>query len=534
MARHGLMCLLCAAAASSPGGGGALGLGLSRTLLQSSPGLPSGFGSGFGSGSGSASAQASALPLSLAVFEDSWGQDCRGCALSKNKASPGEVLATVPETLIISNAPGEKPPTASPELRRYWKMHPEPFARLGVKLLWEMEKRSSLVDDFPSLQDMAGATWSWMDSDIACLNYPKIERAIREQRGQWLRAADDFLALTGGRLVPGGREISRSDLFWAFAMCASRSLEGQHEPSLGSTGTSLLRLHGLSLSIGFTLGGDVGQEALIRCFAYGAAVVFGLGCIKFALDALSRQVNDVTAGAPIARHMLVPIVDMCNHGAGAGAKAVVELRTGGPFCESSVVLRATKELQAGEQVLITYGDLSNDELLSRFNFVEKVGSDPTPVLLAVACYSLTHIWSQIQNNEYDVHTLEWPWLLKTLDKTAADVRNSLVAAGLPPTSLDEGVTIRRWGQLHEEPHALLALASLGQKGTGLRAAFQVLESACSAAAQELDLEHPSSAEQLANVSSKEARILIQRFRGEKVRLLREAVNRCRQELSPVQ
>jgi len=83
------------------------------------------------------------------------------------------------------------------------------------------------------------------------------------------------------------------------------------------------------------------------------------------LASLTRQFGTPHGSA------LVPLVDFCNHAPQPSANQEWDV------CEDTMVLRALRSHAAGEEVLISYGELSNPLLFSTFGFTMMPESEPS-------------------------------------------------------------------------------------------------------------------------------------------------------------
>jgi len=81
-------------------------------------------------------------------------------------------------------------------------------------------------------------------------------------------------------------------------------------------------------------------------------------------DLIYPRVQKAVEGKEWKRYILCPIVDFCNHSSRAQSDLSYE------YFFSSFVLK-TGPYRRGEQVFISYGDRSNDQLLQYYGFVEE-------------------------------------------------------------------------------------------------------------------------------------------------------------------
>ena len=253
--------------------------------------------------------------ISHAIFSDG-GTEYRGVIAGKNLAE-GDTIAVVPRDSALCLLRDESAPTA--DLSEFWDAHPQWYVRLGTKLLLERDQGSSsavsgYIALLPTPDQRKQFPVEWPTEQVSQLRYEKVEDSISRQRTKWLEIIADFRSLCPQRV-----SWSDADLRWAWHMCLSRAFAG----NFGGGLLSLVPVFGLFVEMKAQGGG---------------------GC----------------------DYALIPMVDSCNHD---GSLPATNLEFS-PLTRTLTLKASKAGTQEGEQVFITYGPLSNDELLQRFGYVE--------------------------------------------------------------------------------------------------------------------------------------------------------------------
>ena len=342
-----------------------------------------------------------------AVFHCESGGTQRGVMAERDLAA-GETIVEVPRDSALCLLCGEGAP--APDLAAFWAKHPQWYVRLGTKLLLERDKGSAsavsgYLDLLPGIDECAQFPVEWPTADVAQLRYDKAEASITRQREKWQEVVGDFRAL-----CPQRATWSDVDLRWAWHMCLSRAFAG----NFGGGMLSLVPLLGL--------------------------------------------VAEVTAQNKGLDYALIPMVDSCNHD---GRLPTTKLEFS-PLTRMLTLKASKGGTRQGEEVLITYGDLDNDQLLQRFGFVE------------AECPHDTFVVSK----EFVAEALE-------VDGGRDQLEGELIDRGLGSTCLDE-IVLRRRGEVEKQLEVEMALGMLfGDDSAGVagleraskRALYRICEEA---------------------------------------------------------
>jgi hypothetical protein len=222
-------------------------------------------------------------------------------------------------------------------------------ARLAMTLLHEeADARSDLKPWLAQLPQAFNTPVLWPNPQevFRAIGYPSLGATVSKQREEWDATR---------KRAPGSPSAERWD--WAMNVVRSRAFSGPYAPStfIGS----LLQLFGAStLAVAYALG--VGGAG-----AADQALDFFLLAVVFVIC------NDFVFGPRLSRakrYVICPWIDMLNHdGALSGSDVAYEY-----FADSFAVRldEAAGPVGQGQEVLISYGERSNDVLLQYYGFVQ--------------------------------------------------------------------------------------------------------------------------------------------------------------------
>lgn len=222
-------------------------------------------------------------------------------------------------------------------------------ARLAMLLLHERNDPKSKLKPWLAQLPRHFSTpvlWSQADAIFETLGYPALATAAAAQRAEWEKSRAG---------APGAP--SAEDWDWAMSVVRSRSFSGPYTPStfVGSL-TTLFGACTASLAYAAVIGGAGAAEQALNGFLL--AVVFVV-C------------NDFLFGPRLSaakRHVLCPYIDMLNHDGTRGGSEIAYEYFGDAF--GARLDPEAAPTAPDEQVLISYGDRSNDVLLQYYGFVE--------------------------------------------------------------------------------------------------------------------------------------------------------------------
>lgn len=240
--------------------------------------------------------------ISLATFGELRG------VMAKTAIKSGETLIAYPRAAAMDLA-AQGSVCPCPELidAKFWNSAPW-YLQLGLWLVAEEAKgESSKWASYIALLPRTLSTpVHWSSSQLNELHYPAVVLSVREQREHF----STLVASAQQHLAPGASSEPLDRLEWAMEMVLSRALDSAEMPR-----------------------GDEGLLARI-----GSMV--GLGGSRVA-----------------STKAMVPMLDFINHDSSAQPRFCYDARTG------SFAVRAERSYRKGDQVYLSYGAKSNDDLL---------------------------------------------------------------------------------------------------------------------------------------------------------------------------
>mmetsp|Transcript_5977 Transcript_5977/g.18002 ORF Transcript_5977/g.18002 Transcript_5977/m.18002 type:complete len:458 (-) Transcript_5977:1345-2718(-) len=264
-----------------------------------------------------------------------------------------EVIVTVPKrTVIETNSIPQKNPVPRFVSSKFWSSETW-WVRVGILLLHQkIEKPDEPLGGYTkALPKSFDTPFHWNDKQLAETQYPQFQKQVKAQQKEWRQIYDRLQ-----RNYTGSRPISFDEFVWALECVRSRAFSGEIE-----TTPFKERLRT------FAFAGVLSLMALTFNLADSEQVVNGLTLAVFSLmayDFLYPRIQRAVTGEENKRYIMCPIVDFCNHRSGIDSDLSFE------YFYDRFVLK-TEEFAKGEQVFISYGNRSNDQLLQYYGFVEE-------------------------------------------------------------------------------------------------------------------------------------------------------------------
>ncbi|GIL49295.1 hypothetical protein Vafri_5681 [Volvox africanus] len=185
---------------------------------------------------------------------------------------------------------------------------------------------------------------------------------ILDEQREWDRLYDTV------RRYLDRRGLTRADMFWALACVRSRTFAGPHLPTSPLVKLLAGVVAGAAAAAAVTAtGGNIAASdpaGLLTAFLPSAVAVLGIPTLWQMAEA--RRAASGEPGTVL--YAVSPFIDMFNHDSRAKSECV--------FIPGRDEFRvaAGEPLQRGQQVLISYGNQSNDALLQRYGFVQLDGN----------------------------------------------------------------------------------------------------------------------------------------------------------------
>ena len=190
----------------------------------------------------------------------------------------------------------------------------------------------------------------WPAESLQQLHYPFLQDATDLQRIRWKKEYETILQGLGGSWSPLGSKMSYEDFVWGCECARSRAFSGSYSGSAFNPATYALTLLLVTLYVGLNLG-------TLEQAANGAALVLCATILKdFVIPKFLKQ----------KRYVICPVIDMANHVGTGGHSAEVAFE----YLRNAYSLSMNQQVSANQEVFISYGARSNDQLLQYFGFVE--------------------------------------------------------------------------------------------------------------------------------------------------------------------
>ncbi|GIL73801.1 hypothetical protein Vretifemale_3914 [Volvox reticuliferus] len=215
--------------------------------------------------------------------------------------------------------------------------------------------------------------------------------------------------------------LTRADMFLALACVRSRTFEGPHLPTpplvkllAGVAAAAAVAVAAAAIPTGGSIAAS-DPAGLLTAFLPSALAALGIP--TFWQMAEARRAASAEPGTVL--YAISPFIDMFNHDSRAKSECVFNPG------RNEFRVAAGEPLQRAQQVLISYGNQSNDALLQRYGFV------------------------QLDGNLHDRYVVQdmLRLLERALDRymavPAQEVREAALALDLPTGSLDQASTERR-------------------------------------------------------------------------------------------
>ena len=254
-----------------------------------------------------------------------------------------EVIIELPfDRCLVAPEESNDKSCPDPDLLSIWQ-NIKGTSRLSLLLLkeYEQQQNSLLYDYIQNLPTPGtlGTPFHWKVEILEAMPYPPLIRAINIQKEQWKK----FYSI-----LPGSyKQFSYERFIWSMEIVRSRAFNG-----VGGLGKSNANLFG-------GLAGSLLGAAIISSQTAGETIPIVLGGLAV-LSLLPAVLESKRSSC-----VLLPVIDSCNHNS-INTLSELALEPN----KNSFVVRAKTSIKNGDQVSLSYGDRSNDDLLQYFGFVE--------------------------------------------------------------------------------------------------------------------------------------------------------------------
>jgi Rubisco LSMT substrate-binding len=208
-----------------------------------------------------------------------------------------------------------------------------------------------------SLPRQFDTPWHWQENTLQnLLQYPYLQNSVTRQRQEWQSYYNTYVqqhpsVQTTTTTTTTKPLISFEHFIWGCECARSRAFAGSYSGSAYNPNLYIFTL----LLITIYVGGNFGT---LEQAANGAGVVFAATILKdFVIPKFLK----------VKRYVICPMIDMTNHNS---RKAQGEVAFEYFSNSYSLSIKSNTVLQPNEQVYISYGTRSNDQLLQYYGFVE--------------------------------------------------------------------------------------------------------------------------------------------------------------------
>lgn len=298
------------------------------------------------------------------------GQDAYGglgwfaAASDATTNTPGSVLLSVPAGVALTvEQPGDGPDDGARVQQALQIDNRKVFETLPwyVKMslyLYKLDRMDSgkgkgidlrpWLDSLPRTFD---TPIHWSTSTLQSdLQYPFLVNAVTRQENAWKRYYQQFLSTTS---LPESQRPTWDDFLWGCECARSRAFSGAYTGSAFNPLIYVFTLFLVTAYVGLHLG-------TLEQAANGAGVVLSATILKdFVVPKLLKT----------KRYVICPMIDMTNHQS-VDACAEVSFEFFGNAYSLALSRGASRLPAAGDEITISYGARSNDQLLQYYGFVE--------------------------------------------------------------------------------------------------------------------------------------------------------------------
>mmetsp|Transcript_22799 Transcript_22799/g.53237 ORF Transcript_22799/g.53237 Transcript_22799/m.53237 type:complete len:501 (-) Transcript_22799:38-1540(-) len=263
--------------------------------------------------------------------------------VASSPISAGEVLVTLPvsATCSVETSTDSVPPPELSGLNSWWNKYPRSTFRIAAALAVNRERYEPYIAMLPDIEDIE-SPWTWPEEHLRYLS-DSVASSARARR-QALEEAWQALGKDG--LM---EKVPKELFFRAQHAAASRAFAGE----VGASSSNIYFAGGLAGAL----------LAIVAAFAgvfdLDSAAILALACV--AAGGIGTAV--ASPGSEVLSYL--PMIDQVNHQSGPPPK--LEYDPGAQVWQ----LSAGQPYDSGDEVVFSYGDKDNDNLLLQHGFVEE-------------------------------------------------------------------------------------------------------------------------------------------------------------------
>ena len=184
----------------------------------------------------------------------------------------------------------------------------------------------------------------WSSPSLQDLQYSHLVDSVARQESEW-----KSLYASMDKIAKSTLKLNYKDFVWGCECARSRAFSGAYTGAAFNPGIYVFTLLLVTVYVGLGLG-------TLEQAANGAGLVFCASVFKdFVIPKLFKT----------KKFVICPLIDMANHDS-IKARAEVSFE----FFADSYSLASTADVASGDELFISYGSRSNDQLLQYYGFVE--------------------------------------------------------------------------------------------------------------------------------------------------------------------
>jgi hypothetical protein len=290
--------------------------------------------------------------VTQAVFRNDRGEVVMRGMMARDTIVPGEFFVTLPRAAALVVDPLEKCPIADFVDASYYKSCAW-YVKMGLLLLAARreEGKSRVSGYIEQLPESIDTPVRWEDGEIAELQSATLQVAIGRQKAEWTRLYQEFQskgrANASSSTSSTSPPITYDDFVWALENVRSRSFSG---PYAGTPIKDRLLMGGAlaAAGLGYAFIAKIPTESVLNA---------GISVACFNL------LYDLVLSSRLKWYAMCPIIDSLNHS--GRVKSNIEYE----YFKDTFVVSTESAYASGDQVFISYGEKTNEQLVQYYGFV---------------------------------------------------------------------------------------------------------------------------------------------------------------------
>ncbi len=271
--------------------------------------------------------------------------DMRGMVAVED-VGKGEIFVELPRSAAVVVDPLERCPCSGFVDAGYYKSCSW-YVKMSILLLWERQKgKSSRVYGYiAQLPSSIDTPVRWSEEDLDQLQSARLKQAVLEQKEEWSAAYSEFQK----NRIDNATDVTYDNFLWAMENVRSRSFSG---PYAGSPIRERLTMAGMLAVAG-------GGYAFMSHIPLESVLNAGIAVACFNL------VYDVVLSSRLKWFAMCPVIDSLNHSGDVTSSIEYE------YFKDTFVVSTESSYEKGEQIFISYGKKTNEQLMQYYGFILK-------------------------------------------------------------------------------------------------------------------------------------------------------------------